>query len=86
MFNARSVRNRAYIIHQCIIDSKSFIVAITDTLPTHNDSSITSKLTPINFNIIQSKRLTPYRRGRLALLYSSEFKLLSHIPSTIYFY
>ena len=49
MFNARSVRNKADIIHQFIIDSKSSIVAITKTWLTNNYSSIPSQLTPANF-------------------------------------
>ena len=52
MFNARSVRNKADIIHQFIIDSNSSIVAITETWLTNNDSSIHSQLTPTNFDII----------------------------------
>ena len=84
MFNARSVRNKADIIHQLIIDSKSSIVAITETWLTNNDSSIPSQLTPTNFDIIQANRLSPSRGGGLAIIYSSEFKLLSSsIPSTI---
>ena len=84
MFNARSVRNKADIIHQLIIDSKSFIVAITEPWLTNNDSSIPSKLTQTNFDIIQTNRLSPSRGGGLAIIYSSEFKLLSSfIPSTI---
>ena len=54
MFNARSVRNKADIIHQFIIDSKSSIVAITKTWLTNNYSSIPSQLTPANFDIIQA--------------------------------
>ena len=80
MFNARSVRNKADIIHQLIIDSKSSIVAITETWLTNNDSSIPSQLTPTNFDIIQAKRLSPSRGGGLAIIYSSEFKLLYHHP------
>ena len=47
MFNARSVRNKADIIHQLIIDSKSSIVDITETWLTNNDSSIPSQLTQL---------------------------------------
>ena len=84
MFNARSVRNKADIIHQLIIDSKRSIVAITETWLTKNDSSILLQLTPTNFDIIQANRLSPSRGGGLAIIYSSEFKLLSSsIPSTI---
>ena len=52
MFNARSVRNNADIIHTLIIDSKSSIVAITETWLTNNESSIHSQLIPTNFDII----------------------------------
>ena len=59
MLHARSVRNKADIIHQFIIDSKSSIVAITETWLTNNDSSIPSQLTQTNFDIIQANRLSP---------------------------
>ena len=52
MFNLRSVRNKADIIHQNIIDSKSSIVAINETWLTNNDSYIPLQLTPTNFDII----------------------------------
>ena len=72
------------LIHQLIIDSKSSIVAITETWLTNNDYSIPSQLTPTNFDIIQANRLSPSRGGGLDIIYSSEFKLLSSsIPSTI---
>ena len=58
MFNARSVRNKDDIIHTFIIDSKSSIVAITETWLTNNDSSIPSQFTPTNFDIIQANRLS----------------------------
>ena len=48
MFNALSVCNKADIIHQLIIDSKSSIVAITETWLTNNDSSIPLQLTTTN--------------------------------------
>ena len=63
------------IIHTFIIDSKSSIVDITKTWSTNNDSSIPSQLTH-NFDIIQVNRLSPSRGGRLAIIYSSECKLL----------
>ena len=67
------------------MDSKSSIVAITETWLINNDSSIPSQLTPTNFDIIQSNRLSPSRGGGLSIIYSSEFKLLSSsIPSTIF--
>ena len=51
---------------------------------TNNDSSIPSQLTPTNFDSIQANSLSPSRGGGLAIIYSSEFKLLSlSIPSTI---
>ena len=84
MFNARSVRNKADIIHTFIIDSKCSIVDFTNICLENNDSSIPSQLTPTNFDIIQANRLSPSRGGGLSILYSSEFKLLSSsIPSTI---
>ena len=77
------IRIKADIIHQLIIDYKSSIVVITETWLTNNDSSIPSQLTPTNFDIIQANRLSPSRGGGLAIIYSSEFKLLSSsIPST----
>ena len=69
--------NKADITHTFIIDSKSSIVAITETWPTNNDSSIPSHLTPTNFDIIQANRLSPPRGGGLTLLYSSEVELPS---------
>ena len=84
MFNARSVRNKDDIIHQLIIDSKISIDAITETWLPNNDSSIPSQLTPTNFDIIQANILSPSRGGGLAIMYSSECKLLSSsIQSTI---
>ena len=74
MFNARPVRNKADIIHQFIIDSKSYIVTITETWLTHNDSSIPSQLTPTNFDFIKANILSPSRGGGFYFLYSSECK------------
>ena len=82
MFNAHSVHNKAGIIHQFIIDSKSSMVTIIEIWLTNNNSSIPSQFTPTNFDIIN--KLLLFNGGGLAILYSFEFKLLLlSIPSTI---
>ena len=44
---------------------------------TINESALASKLTPDDFKVLPSNKYTPHRRGGLALLFSSELKLIS---------
>ena len=69
-------------IAQFIIDSKCLITAIIETWLTDNDSALSSQLTPRGYYVILTNRSTPSCGGGLALVYSSNLKLVfSTIPS-----
>ena len=76
LINSRSVRNKVDSISQSIIDSKYLITAITETWLTYNDSELSSQLTHQGYNVILVNRSTPSRGGGLALVYSSNLKLV----------
>ena len=80
------------MIIQLIIDSNYSISVITDTLLTTGDSALASQLTPDGFKVLLANQYilfiylyiySSHRRGGLAMLFSSELKLIS--SSTPYF-
>ena len=82
--NERSVRNKVYLITQLMIDYNCSISAITDipTWLTTDNSALASQLTPDVFKVLYMylllvNKYTPHRRGGLALLFSSELKIIS---------
>ena len=77
LLNAISVRNKVDLITQSIIDSDCSISAITETWLTNDDSALASQLTPDGFKLLLANRSTSHRGGGLALLFSSELKLIS---------
>ena len=80
LLNARLVRNKVDLITQTIIDSNYSISAITKTWLTNDDYAIASQLTPDGFKLLLANRSTSHRGGGLALLFSSELKLISLTP------
>ena len=77
LLNARSVRNKVDLITQLIIDSNCSISAITETWLTNDDSALASQMTPDGFKLLLANMSTSHRGGGLALLFSSELKLIS---------
>ena len=86
LLNSRSIRNKVDLITQLIIDSNCSIYVITDTWLTIGDSALASQLTPGGFKILLANKYiyflytyiyTSHHRGGLALLFSSELKLIS---------
>ena len=65
-----------------IIDSNCSISAITDTWLTIDDSTLASQLTPDGFKVLLANKYTSHRLGVLALLFSSELRLI--LSSTPY--
>ena len=80
LLNARSVRNKVDLITQLIIDYNCSISAIIEIWLTIDDSALASQLTTNSFKVLLANEYTSHRRGGLALLLSSELKLIS--PST----
>ena len=81
---SRSVQNKVDLITQLIIDSNYSISGITDTWLTIDDSALASQLTPDGFKVLLANKYilmiyiyTSHRRDGLALLFSSELKLIS---------
>ena len=74
------------MITQLIIDSNLYKSTITETWLTIDDYAlaIASQLTPGGFNVLLANRYTLHHRGGLALLFSSELKLI--LSSTPCFY
>ena len=86
LLNSGSVRNKVDLITQLIIDSNCSISVITDTWLTIGDSTLASQLTPDGFKLLFANKYilfiylyiyTSHRRGGLAMLFSSELKLIS---------
>ena len=77
LLNARSVRNKVDLITQLSIDSNCSISAITETWLTIDDSALASQLTPDGIKVSLANKYTSHRRGGLALLLSSELKIIS---------
>ena len=77
LLNARSVRNKVDFITQLIINYNFSISAINDTWLTTNDSALYSQLTPDGFKVLFANKYTSHRGGGLALLFSSELKIIS---------
>ena len=70
LLNARSVRNKVYLIIQLIIDSNCSISVITENWLTINDSPLASQLTHDCFKVLPSNKYSSHRRGSPALLLS----------------
>ena len=77
--DARIVRNKVDLITQLIIiiDYNCSIYSITETWLTNDDSALASQMTPNGFKLLFANISTSHRGGSLAMLFSSELKLIS---------
>ena len=78
LINSRSVRNKADLIRDYIIDRDLDIVCITETWLSTSDTGVINALTPEGYNF----RHLPCtdRGGGVGVLYKSSFQLCSSTP------
>ena len=79
LINSRSVRNKAYLIRDYIVDRDLDIVCITETWLSTSDTAVINALTPEGYNFRHLPR-TDRRGGGVGVLYKSSFHLCSSTP------